>query len=112
MAAANWTLSDDRRTATVAFPTSPPVTLNVSAGLIEDMVKDLGELRSEMEPEVPDTFTADEEPVADPVWEIAADQSGGDAVLLHIRDPRFGWLHYAIPREEARKLAGYLQELL
>jgi hypothetical protein len=27
--------------------------------------------------------------------------------LLHIRDARFGWLHYAIPRAEARKLAEF-----
>jgi len=29
--------------------------------------------------------------------------------LLHLRDPRFGWLHYMVPREEARKLARVLQ---
>jgi hypothetical protein len=29
--------------------------------------------------------------------------------LLHIRDPRYGWLHYWIPKGEAAKLAKALQ---
>ena len=28
--------------------------------------------------------------------------------VLHIRDPRYGWLHYVLSRKSARKLAGLL----
>ena len=75
------------------------------------MLKELGELRWDMDPEVPDSYelAKDEEPVADPVWETAPDASNENA-LLHICDPRFGWLHYALPKEEAQKLAGFLKD--
>ena len=109
MAAQDWILEDDNRTVSATFPTNPPVTLKLSTADIEQMLKDLGALRWEMQPEVPEIITSDkeEEPVADPAWETAPDESMENA-LLHIRDPRFGWLHYAIPRDEARKLAGFL----
>jgi len=111
MAAPEWKLEADNKTVTAVFATEPPVTLKFSTAEIEGILKDLGEIRWDMEPEVPDTFVMeeDEEPVPDPVWETAADKSNENA-LLHICDPRFGWLHYAIPREEAQKLGGFLQE--
>jgi hypothetical protein len=111
MAVPEWKLDTDNRTVTATFPTNPPVTLTLSATDVETILKDLGSLRWDMQPEVPDAVTTDakEDPVLDPAWETAPDESGENA-LLHIRDPRFGWLHYAIPRDEAAKLAGFLQE--
>jgi hypothetical protein len=41
--------------------------------------------------------------VLDPRWYSEPDALLGES-LLHIRDPRFGWLHYALPRESARAL--------
>jgi hypothetical protein len=111
MAGPEWKLESGNGTVTATFASNPPVTLKLSTADIETMLKDLGALRWEMQPEVPDVLAtnADEEPVLDPAWDTAPDESMENAVL-HIRDPRFGWLHYAIPREEARKLAGFLQE--
>src|SRR5260370_37552977 len=46
--------------------------------------------------------------IPDPLWMTEPDANEGNT-LLHIRDPRYGWLHYMIPREDARKLAAYIQ---
>ncbi len=111
MAAPEWKLESDNKTVTAVFATTPPLTLKFTTAEIEGILKDLGEIRADMEPEVPDSYemAEGEEPIEDPVWETTPDQSGQNA-LLHLCDPRFGWLHYAIPQEEARKLAGFLQE--
>lgn len=111
MAAPEWKLEADNKTVTAVFATDPPVTLKFSTAEIEGILKELGEIRADMEPEVPDSFemAKDEEPISDPIWDTAPDESNENA-LLHICDPRFGWLHYAIPTAEAKKLGGFLQE--
>jgi len=45
--------------------------------------------------------------VTNPAWVVEPDAMMGNA-LLHVRDPRYGWLHFLIPKDEARKLAGAL----
>jgi hypothetical protein len=63
-----------------------------------------------MRPEISKTFALGQVvgAVSNPAWVTEPDAMLGNT-LLHIRDPRFGWLHYLIPKEEARKLAGLLQ---
>jgi hypothetical protein len=51
--------------------------------------------------------------VIDPNWATEpAVINQGFHTILHIRDPRFGWLHYALPRDEARNLAALIQHQL
>jgi hypothetical protein len=40
-------------------------------------------------------------------WVAEADANGN--TLLHIRDSGFGWLHFVVLKEEARRLAATLQ---
>jgi hypothetical protein len=110
MSGPNWKLEDDYKTVTVTFPTDPPVGLKLDAAGVDDMLENLGEFRANMTPGVPDTWAPGQTfgAVPDPRWVTEPDAMMGNSVL-HIRDPRYGWLHYMIPREEARKLIGYLQ---
>ena len=106
----NWKLDDDLQTVTVTFPTDPPVALKLDAQHVEEILKNLGEFRAHMKPEIPHDHAMGRkiEAVPDPKWVTEPDAMIGNS-LLHIRDPRFGWLHYLIPRDEARKLGGVLQ---
>jgi hypothetical protein len=110
MTGPNWKLEDDYKTVTVTFPSVPNVALKLDAAGIEEMQKNLGTLRAAMKPEVSKTFALGQgvHAVPDPIWMTEPDVMLGNS-LLHIRDPRFGWLHYLIPKNEARKLAEYLQ---
>jgi hypothetical protein len=108
MAGPELKLDGDGQNVTATFPTNPPVSMKLSTADIEATLKILGSLREQMQPEVPDAMADGDEPVADPVWETAPDEPQQNA-LLRIRDPRYGWLLYAIPNEEAKKLAEYLQ---
>ncbi len=105
----NWKLEDDLKTVTVTFPTNPPVALKLNVSEVEDMLKNLGMFRSGMQPEAPKTFAMGQKvsAVPDPIWVTEPDLMLGNS-LLHLRDPRFGWLHYLLPRDEARKLGNYL----
>jgi hypothetical protein len=110
MSGPNWTLSDDRKTVTVTFPTTPPVAFQLDVDAVEDMLKNLGMFRAGMTPEVPKTFAQAQKvsAVLDPGWVTEPDAMMGDS-LLHIRDPHFGWLHYLLPKAEAQKLAHLLE---
>lgn len=106
----NWNLDGDLKTVTVTFPTDPPVALKLDARRLGELLQNLGEFRAHMKPEVPRDYALGQKVavIQDPRWETEPDALIGNS-LLHIRDPRFGWLHYMIPREQARKLVGILQ---
>ena len=110
MAGPNWKLEDDYKTVTVTFPTKPAVALKLSVSDVEEMLKNLGKFRAAMKPEIPKDYALGQKVTAirDPAWKTEADLMSGGS-LLHMRDPHFGWLHYMIPKEEAKKLVGYLQ---
>jgi hypothetical protein len=106
----NWKLEDNQRHVTVTFPTTPPVALQLDVAGIEDILKNLGDFRSVMWPEVTKIYRLGQmvKAIPNPIWATEPDAIEGNT-LLHIRDPRYGWLHYMLPREEARKLAAYIQ---
>jgi len=106
----NWNLEGDGETVTVTFPTSPIIKLKLGVKEIEELLRHLGNFRRLMKPEVPSLFAPGQKVMAvpDPAWATEVDAMVG-STLLHVRDPRYGWLHYVIPRDEARKLAGFLQ---
>ena len=104
-----WRLKNDREAAAVTFSTDPPVTMTLTLNGVKSMIEKLGELRAAMIPEEPTIFipgptiTA----ISNPSWTTEPELFQGDS-LLHLRDPRFGWLHYCIPRDEARQLGRHL----
>src|SRR5712671_5845130 len=105
-----WKLEDDYKSVTFKLPIQPPVSVNFNLATVEEILKNLGEFRCAMKPEIPTTFAMGQKisAVPDPAWVTEPDAMMGNTIL-HIRDPRYGWLHYMIPREEARKLASTLQ---
>lgn len=111
MSGPNWKLEDDLKTVTVTFPSNPPVAIQISVSELELMLENLGEFRALMQPEIPRSWPMGQkfEAVSDPMWVTEPEMMQGNSVV-HIRDPRYGWLHYMIPREEAKKLAAYLQK--
>lgn len=46
--------------------------------------------------------------VPNPGWATEPEALTGDSII-HLRDPRYGWLHYLIPREQALRLGDILQ---
>ena len=110
MAGADWKLEDDYKTVTLTLRTVPSTVLKFDVAGVEEILKNLGDFRAHMPPEIPKAFSLGQkvESVMDPNWVTEPEAMVGNS-LLHLRDPRFGWLHYTIPREEARKLAEILQ---
>jgi hypothetical protein len=114
MAGPNWKLEDDYKTVTVTFPTSPETTVRPDVSGVEDILKNLGTFRQLMKPEIERDFAMGQtvQAIDDPRWVTEPDALMGDTIL-HLRDPRYGWLHYRIPRKEAQKLvASYRSKLM
>jgi len=109
MSGPDWTLEDDHKTVAINFPTDPPVALRLEASQVEDILLRLGEFRAMMVPEVPADWSGERRvyAVPDPRWHTQPDMMQGDSII-HIRDPRFGWLSYVLPKESARKLGEHL----
>ena len=107
----NWKLADNHRSVTVTFRTTPPAALNLDVSDVEDLLEHLGNIRSNMWPGVPRTFAMGQRVngIRDPAWVTELDDATGGSIL-HICDPRYGWLHYLIPRAEALKLVKFLQD--
>jgi hypothetical protein len=105
----NWKLTGHVDTVTVTFHGDRLFHVELDAGEIDGLLKNLSELRAMMQPPHPFDFTknADINFIVDPRWEYGHEPSLGQSVL-RIRDPRFGWLHYVISRDTARKLADAL----
>jgi hypothetical protein len=105
MAGPTFSLDSDRRTVTVSFPADLPTEMKLSAGQVEEMLLKLGEFRALMKPAVPAEWPLGQQFRAhrNLRWVTETEAMVGDSVL-HLRDPRFGWLHYVFPREMARRL--------
>lgn len=106
----SWKLEDDLATITITFPTSPLISIAWSAPVVDEVLENLGNLRAHMTPSFPESWTLGQTvfAISNPAWATEPDALIGNT-LLHIRDPRFGWLHYMIPRDQARQLADVLQ---
>ena len=104
-----WKLDDDLKTVTITFPTTPPVALQLTVPQIEDMLLNVGHYRALMQPPVAPDFPLGQKTlsIADPRWVTEPDALLGNS-LLHLRDPRFGWLHYLLTKESAKQLGDLL----
>jgi hypothetical protein len=110
MTGPHWKLEDDYKTITVTFPTDPVAVLKLDVTEVDKMIEMLGMMRSSMQPEVPKDFPFGQKvsAVPDPHWRSEPDLLRGHS-LLHLRHPGFGWLHYLMPPQEAKRLAEILQ---
>ena len=102
MSKTNWTLDDEQNTVTAQIGAE---TLTLSTQEVEDLVTSLGDFRAEMSPQVATQWDPSLGAVAipDPVWS-SEPQMLLEGSLVHIRDPRFGWLHFFFPPKDARAL--------
>lgn len=109
MTGMHWSLDENGQNVTISFASTPPIALRLSTAEVDSVLKNLGKFRSAMKPPVPTRPKRAPKvaAVADPAWAIEPELLLGNA-LLHLRDTRFGWLHFNIPREEARKLGEHL----
>lgn len=103
MATRKWKL-EDAQTVTLTIEANPPIQIRLTATEVDEILNGLGTLRASMKPEVserrPKSATNG---VKNPVWYAQPEIMRGDTIL-QIRDPRFGWLAYLIPRQNAAKL--------
>jgi hypothetical protein len=108
---AKMSLTDDRKRVLIDFPTSPAIQASLDASQVEQMITQLGIFRMEMMPRVPDGILAGQAVTAvpNPAWSIEGAMDGKRQVL-HMRDPRFGWLHFALSRDMAKHMANVLME--
>jgi hypothetical protein len=102
-------LSKDRKRARITFPAA---TLDVEVGGINTIIAALGAMRSAMLPEEPTAFVPPKSvhAIPNPGWTVEPELLNGD-VLVHLRDPRFGWLHYCLPKGAAERLGTHLLNL-
>lgn len=82
-----------------------------AAGL-DQLLAGLGKARARMKTKVPaDMKGGSMDVVKDPTWRTMATPLSAEP-LVHLRDSRFGWLHYALSRDSARSLATALATLV
>ena len=112
MDAPKWELAEDCRALYLMIPTEPPVRIRWDTAEVETLQKSLGVFRERMQPKIPATFAVGQglsiEAAINPGWSIEPEMLEGNS-LLHIRDARFGWLHFVFPRAQAAKLGDALQ---
>jgi hypothetical protein len=89
----------------VTLPMKPAQQFTVTAAKLDELFHTLGVLRSGMIPFHSETWERGSEVTSlrDPTWSLENDQLAGDP-LLHLRSEWFGWLHFILDKEEARKL--------
>ena len=112
MDAPKWELAEDCKTLYLMIPTEPPVRIRWDTAGVETLQKSLGVFRERMQPKIPATFAVGQglrvEAAINPGWSAEPEMLEGNS-LLHIRDARFGWLHFVFPRAQAAKLGDALQ---
>ena len=106
-----WKVDNHLNTMTITFPTSPNVAIRWTADQVDEHLRKLGELRSKMKPPHPRNFALGQvfRGIANASWATETDTMLGNSIL-HIRDPRYGWLYFLFSKEDARKLATLLQK--
>lgn len=103
-------LSKDRNRARLSFTET---TFDVDVSGIQTLIALLGATRSAMLPEEPSEFVPPKSlhAVQEPGWTVEPELLDGD-VLFHVRDPRFGWLHYCLSKPAAERLGTHLLSLV
>ena len=102
-----WKSSGDVDTVVVRFNADPPVRVELDEVEIDEALANLGEMRALMQPEHPAEVPEVAATVFNPSWVCDSEPVLAHS-MLHIRDPRFGWLHYVLPRDAGDELAAAL----
>ena len=104
-------LSENGETLTLSSPQAPGFALLMSADEVDQLIGALMSQRAKMKPPVP--FT---NPVGGPYRGIlnpsmAVETEGmGEHILMHLRHPGAGWLHFGFSTSFARALGRHLVE--
>lgn len=95
-------LSDDKQVLVMELAGQ---TLRFSATELESFIAFLGDHRLLMHPEVPKVLPAalGYKTLAGPGWNCEPDTASGQS-LVHWQDGRYGWLHYRLPKDQAKQL--------
>ena len=103
-------LDESLEFVTVTFPTAPGIAIKLRASEVDELLARVGYYRSVMDPDIAADCVPekDSSAVSNPGWHAEVDNLS-DEVRFSLRDPRFGWLHYVLPKGEAEKLAKLLQ---
>jgi len=104
------TPSPDKTTVRIVVPSEPQVTLSLDAAHLDMFIKALADARGALLPEHPMDLAPGTKvnAVTDPRWSTAQEPLTGGSVL-HLRDPRYGWMHFVLPRHEAARLGKLMQ---
>jgi hypothetical protein len=96
-----WALVEEK-TVRIELPKS---SLDLTADELSAFIQRLGEIRMRMKPDIDrrPLKTMEYRTFLDPCW-ICQQELMRENSLLHLRDPRYGWLHFSLPREQAKKL--------
>lgn len=112
MPAVNLHLEAGDKILRLTIETDPRVVLRLDAQGVDLLVSQLGRARERMQPAHPEAYPSKEpgRAVADPQHVVDVDLRTENP-LLHVRDPKFGWLHYMLTRAKCRRLAEELRQV-
>jgi hypothetical protein len=98
-------LSADAQELTIEIRPHNTNLMKVTAESADRILDFFGTARATLRPAVAQEWISTEavEAERDPRVFLTQDRLAGD-VLLHVRDPRFGWLHYVLTKNYARLL--------
>jgi hypothetical protein len=96
---------------TLSSPENPRIKLEMDAKQVDELIALLIRLRADMYPPVPEALpnTMIFRGVRDPAGYLETDRLG-DCVLLHLRHPGIGWVHFGFPLGKARAIAEHMRE--
>ena len=85
--------------------------IRMDADSVSGLISRLAELRREMKPRIGTSLKLETKTFyfEDPGWKLEGDAFGSFA-LFHVRDPGYGWTHYALSRDCACSLASALKK--
>jgi hypothetical protein len=103
-------LSPNKKTLSISYGGRADLTVEMETAQVDDMLSAIAKWRSEMLPSHPEIYApvARVTAIRDPRWYTEAELSVGGS-LLHLRHYGFGWLSFWLPKNEAAKLANFLQ---
>lgn len=102
-------LSKDRKRARLSFEEQ---SFDVDVSGMQALIRLLAATRSAMLPEEPLEYVPPKSvhAVAEPSWTVEPELLNGD-ILVHFREPGFGWLHFCLSKSTAERLGTHLLAL-
>jgi hypothetical protein len=98
-------LNDACDHALIALELPSRITVQMDADALSKFIAQLADARSRMTPPVPNDppTTATVRGIPAPRIEVEGEAMLGHG-LVHLRDPRYGWLHYSLPHAQSRQV--------